>query len=109
MEQLNELRVKKDISFQQILNNLLDKQDLELKTHILKPKELTSLKIIAEYLKLCELEFSYNILDKYISFYLEYMVSYKRLSRNEIVKAISNIAQESDDISTLRKLTTNMK
>ncbi|GAH57240.1 unnamed protein product [marine sediment metagenome] len=82
----------KDISLQKILNNLLDATDnLELKTHIFKPKQLSSLMIISDYLKSKELTKSSKLIDDYVNeYYLRYMVSFKRLSRIEVIKAISS-------------------
>ena len=78
------------ITLQQILNNLLDgKENLELKTHIFKPKALAGLKTIANYLKLIGLPKSSKTINNYIITYLEYMVSYKRKSRIEIIKAFT--------------------
>ena len=97
----------KDISLQKILNNLLDATDnLELKTHIFKPKQLASLMIISDYLKSKELTKSSKLIDDYVNdYYLRYMVSYKRLSRIEVIKAISSF-YEREALSNSQKLTT---
>ena len=90
----NPLRVlSKDnkITLQQILNNLLDgKENLELKSHIFKPKALAGLKSLSEYLHELGYVKSSEIIKKFVRTYLEYMVSYKRLSRTEIIKAFTN-------------------
>ena len=78
------------ITLQQILNNLLDgTKNLELKSHIFKPKALAGLKSLSSYLRNLEYDKSSDIIDKFIRTYLEYMVSYKRLSRIEIIKAFT--------------------
>jgi len=78
------------ITLQQILNNLLDaKENLELKTHIFKPKALAGLKTIAIYLENIGLKHSSKCINNYIETYLKYMVSYKRKSRTEIIKAFT--------------------
>jgi len=87
------------ITLQQILNNLLDgKENLELKSHIFKPKALAGLKSLSRYLKKLEYVNSSEIINKFIRTYLEYMVSYKRLSRTEIIKAftLSNKIENTD-------------
>lgn len=97
-----------DISLQQILNNLLDgSKDLDLKSHIFKPKQLASLNILADLLKRLKYEKSYKVLIDFIGIYLRYMVSFDRLSRKEIIKAISNLAEKENE--NLRKLTDNLK
>lgn len=87
---LKELSKDNRITLQQILNNLLDgKHNLELKTHIFKPKALAGLKSISQYLEVNGYKKSSNIIKDFIKQYLEYMVSYKRLSRTEIIKAFT--------------------
>lgn len=111
MSELRDLMEKemipiKDISLQKILNNLLDgKDNLELKTHIFKPKQLASLLTLANYLKTLELDKSSKLIIEFIRIYLEYMVSFKRLSRIEVIKAISSF-YESESLSNKQKLTT---
>ena len=106
--ELREIIPTSDISIQKILNNLLDaEKNLELKTHIYKPKQLSSLVVLSEYLKNIGLINSAKIIKSFIKTYLEYMISYKRLSRIEIIKAISSI-REQEPLSTTDKLTTNL-
>ena len=111
MAELRELMNKemiptKDISLQKILNNLLDgSKDLDLKTHIHKPKKLSALITFANYLKSLGLsEVSVLIID-FVKDFLRKMVSYNRLSRMEIVKAISSF-YERESLSNSQKLTT---
>ena len=96
----------KDISLQKILNNLLDgSKDLDLKTHIFKPKKLSSLISFANYLNSLGLdEVSVLIID-FVKDFLRKMVSYDRLSRKEIVKAISSF-YERESLSNSQKITT---
>ncbi|GAH62553.1 unnamed protein product, partial [marine sediment metagenome] len=52
------------------------------------------------YLKILHYKKSSEIIMKFIRNYLEYMVSYKRLSRTEIIKAFTySRKNENDDIS----------
>ncbi|GAH55996.1 unnamed protein product [marine sediment metagenome] len=95
-----------DISLQQILNNLLDgTKNLDLKTHIFKPKQLASLVILSTHLKNIGLKNSAKIIDSFIVKYERYMVSFKRMSRKEIVKALSTL-NEKEGLSTGQMLTT---
>ena len=105
-EIINEIKPIKDISLQKILNNLLDgSKDLDLKTHIFKPKQLSALITFADYLKSLGLtEVSVLIID-FLKDFLRKMVSYKRLSRVEIVKAISSF-YERESLSNSQKITT---
>lgn len=95
---LNDLQDVKDLSYQEILNNMLDSNNLELKTHINQPKQLAGLNILAQYLDSIGLDDSADMLFSFIDIFLTYMVSYKRLSRTEIIKALtSNLAQEREN------------
>jgi len=105
----NELIESTDISLQQILNNLLDgSQNLDLKTQILKPKQLASLKVFSELIGKFNYSKSSLILNDFIKVYLRYMVSYERQSRKEIIKAISNL-MESEGKEIIQKITKNLK
>ena len=79
-----------DLTFEKILNALLDgDKNLDLKTHINKPKQLAGLKIISNVLKEAKCKASFKLIDAFTLKYLRYMVSFKRLSRFETIKAIS--------------------
>ena len=81
-----------DVSLQEILVNLLDgEHDLDLKTHIFKPKQLSSLVILSSYLKSNQCKLSAKLIDDFVKKYLRYMVSYNRMSRTEIIKAVSSL------------------
>lgn len=96
-----------DISLQQILNNLLDgSKDLDLKSHIFKPKQLASLNILADLLNRLKYKKSHKVIIDFIKIYLRYMVSFDRLSRKEIIKALSNLVEKENE--KLKKLTNNL-
>lgn len=86
----NDMEVVDDISFMDILNTLLEKDNLELKTHIFRPKQLAVLNIVADLLETYNLPKSSAIIIKFIDLYLTYMVSYNRESRKEIIKALTH-------------------
>ena len=109
-EIMNEIIPTDDISLQQILNNLLDgSKNLDLKTHIFKPKQLASLVILSSHLKNIGLKNSSKIIDAFIVKYERYMVSFKRLSRKEIVSAFSSLMEKKENLSTGQMLTTTSK
>jgi len=105
-EVLNELMEIQSSSFKEILNDLLDgDENLDLKTHVFKPKDLASLNVISLLLENMGYRKSSNLVIQFIEIYLRYMVSYKRLSRTEIIKAISNLMKEESksDITNVKK------
>lgn len=102
-------------SIKDILNDLMDATDnLDLKTHINNPKEISVLKTLSTYLQEIKFEKSAMIIDNFIEFYSRYMISWKRLGRTEILRAISNyinnVENEQNDLnkSIRKKLTTNL-
>jgi len=103
---LKDLSKDKNITLQQILNNLLDAtNNLELKSHIYKPKALSGLKIIADDLLNNHYVNSANLILNYITTYLKYMISYERKSRTEVIKALTfsyrNESMENDFVKNL--------
>ncbi len=84
-----------DLTFEKILNALLDgDKNLDLKTHINKPKQLASLKIIEDVLKDAKCGKAGELVNAFTKKYLRYMVSFKRMSREETIKAISEPREE---------------
>ena len=84
-----------DLTFEKILNALLDgKHNLDLKTHINKPKQLAGLKIVENVLKKAKCNISSGIINAFTEKYLRYMISYNRLSRKETIRAISEPRKE---------------
>jgi len=107
-EYMNEVIPTKDISLQKILNNLIEgDKNLDLKTHIFKPKQLAGLVVIQEYLKIIGLTKSSDLIKSFMKHFKRLMVSYKRLSRIEIIKAISSIL-EKERLSNAEKMTTKI-
>jgi len=99
-----------EVSIQQILNNLLNNdKNLELKTRVFKPKKLSALLTFAKYLKIVKLPISSKLITDFIADYLKYMISYKGLSRIEVINAISNLTDEANDLIGSKKLTTSFK
>jgi len=109
MSSLNDMMEFSESSIQEILVDLLNgEKDLDLKTHIHKPKQLTSLVILSKYLKANKCKVSGKLLDDFIAKYIRYMVSYRRLSRTEVIKAISSLLdKEAIKMSFTEKITSN--
>lgn len=102
---LGELTEVKEVSIHEILINLLDgEQNLDLKTHIFKPKQLSGLFVLGSYLNDTGAKHTSGIIAEFIEIYLRYMVSFNRLSRTEIIKAIaSEMNKENSEKSPLTK------
>jgi len=95
---LNELTEIKDVSIQEILSNLLDgEKNLDLKTHIFKPKQLSALFVLGSYLDGTGAKHTSGIIAEFLQVYLRYMVSYNRLSRTEIIKAVSALTEKKNE------------
>lgn len=87
----SELKDSSELSIQDILVSLIsDKENLTLKTEIHNPRGITALSLLKEYFKGIKCSVTANIIGKLIDVYLEYMVSYNRKSRKEIIKALSS-------------------
>ena len=100
---LKELSEVKDVSIHEILSNLLDgEQNLDLKTHIFKPKQLSALFVLGSYLNENGAKHSSGVIAEFLQVYLRYMVSYNRLSRTEIIKAVSSIIQKQTETTPMK-------
>lgn len=100
-----------ETSLNDILMRMLEgDKDLDLKTHIISPINLARLKLCSDFLKMEKLPKSGELISKFITTLNRYMVSFDRLSRTEIIKAISSLLdKEQVRLSISEKLTTNMK
>ncbi len=86
-----------EISIQQILNNLLNSdKNLSLKTEIYNPKKLATLLTLAKYLKSKKYIKTHNLIIGFIDTYLKYMVSNKRKSRTEVIRALTPLIQRTE-------------
>jgi hypothetical protein len=92
---LDSFAVGKTISLQQILNNLIQKdENLFLKTRIQKPQKLATMKVIAKLCKEVSLDETGESLDMFIEILCTFMVSYKGKSREEIVDALKSLMEK---------------
>ena len=76
-------------SFHKILTDLIDSENVALKTEIANPLAVAQLKIIAISLQNEALEQSSAVILEFIEWFLTYMVSYDRKSRTEIIAALT--------------------
>jgi len=106
LEQLyNELLQGEELTREKILNALLrSDENLTLKTHIENPIALAVLTVMGERLKKMKMNRSSRTIERFIRVYLEYMVSYKRLSRKEIIDALKEYRREYEDESKLKRM-----
>jgi len=87
LEKMDSLR---ELDLNEILNNLIDgNKDVDLKTEILRPKQLASLKILSDFCEKIDYENSGKTIKDFLEIYFRYMFSYNRQSRKEVVRAIS--------------------
>ena len=80
-----------DKEIAQLVSSLTKKEDIELKTEINHPMEISQLKLFGEWAENKGFIGSKKLIDDFIIDYLKNMVSYQRKGRIEIVKAISSI------------------
>lgn len=79
-----------ETSLNQILISLIsDKRNISLKTELHNPKALAVLSMLSDYFERKEYTITSGVIDKFIETYMEYMVSNKRRSRKEIIKALT--------------------
>ena len=87
----DELEGMNESSLQEILMDLIDgEKNLDLKSHVNKPKKMTGLVILSDFLKVNQCRDSSKIISKFSQQFLRYMVSFNRKSRTEITEAISS-------------------
>jgi len=81
---------EKEIKLNDVLINLIDgSKDIDLKTEIKKPKQMTSLKILADFLGKLKYTNCESILKEFLTTYFRYMFSFNRQSRKEVIQGIS--------------------
>lgn len=77
-------------NYKEIFDTLLDSDNnLELKTHIVNPIATTLIQFYSESLNIFGYSEPSKLVDSLLHTFLSHMVSYKRLSRTEILNAIA--------------------
>ncbi|MEM1793272.1 MAG: hypothetical protein QXE92_03430 [Thermofilaceae archaeon] len=99
-----ELKPVEEITFEKILGELIKKdENLALKSHVPNPLALDVLKVVQLLLEKRNLKRSSQIIEWFIEYFLVYMISKDRLSRQEIVKAVSEMAKVKLEEKTLKE------
>jgi hypothetical protein len=89
-----ELIESKETRLEDILSNLINKDNIELKTEIHNPLTISVLDVLAISLKNHNLNISSELLSNFLLWFRINMISYKRLSRHEIIKGIIGLREE---------------
>lgn len=103
IEEIGELmKTGNSATIEKILDKfvIMDK-NLILKTDIENSKNFTILRVLEEELKIRGLKKSYRTLHNFCEWYIKVRVSNHRLSRKEILEAISAIRKENAQSSTI--------
>ncbi len=107
-----ELRGKEDLeseeeetSLKEILKGLMDADnDLELKTHVIVPRDIAGLQVLTSVLNMYKLGDSAKLLEGFIEYYLKLMVSYQRLGRKEIIDAVSGLMERERQLTFSQRI-----
>lgn len=97
-----------ETSLNQILISLIsDKKNISLKTELHNPKALAILSMLSDFFKRKKYLVTSAVIDKFIETYMEYMVSNKRRSRIEIIKALTAWFEKENTLQDTDNLTIN--
>lgn len=95
LNRLGLMKGKKGVSYQQILNNLMDSShNLPMKSRIPKPLNLAVLTMVGKYYGSRHLPNSQLLVSGFVDILLEYFVSDKGKGREEIIKALAHLMDE---------------
>ena len=99
-----------ELSKELILMYMYQDDNLEMKSEIKKPRDMTSLKVLSNFLKTLKRIKSSDTISELITIYLKYMVSHDRLGREELFKTLRSLFdKETIRMSISEKLTSNLK
>ena len=91
------LKPGEDVNLQQVLLTLLDgKNDIDIKSEIHAPRNITILTVIRDYFEEKGMKKCANTLSVFIKYYCRYMISHDRQSRKEIVEAFKSLREQQD-------------
>lgn len=100
-----------DITTEKILSELLNDKNINLKTHIITPIELSILEGYIEYLEELQifakkhgLKKTARFLNTFLKRFKQFMVSWQRLSRKEITETLAGIREQ----QTAKSLTSRL-
>lgn len=82
--------------YERILQNLLviDDKNLVAQTEIHNPDDLVKLYMLARWCESEKMVESAKLIDQFIEKYLQYMISFERKSRQELVDSVKELAQK---------------
>jgi len=98
MPLLEELMPIEEESVEKILVRMLDGQDVELKTEYHDPLRVSLLETLADWLEAEGLTSSAQLLKDFLKHYSIAMVSNDRKSREEIVRAVSELRKQTQTV-----------
>ncbi len=79
-----------------ILSEMIEPQNIELKTEISQPINLAKLSTIAEACRHEKLERTARVIDYFVEKYLRYEVSHNRESRREMIEGLKAIERANE-------------
>lgn len=88
---IGELQAYEGDSVEQILRDLLNDKNIELKTELKNPLMMSKARLLVTWCRAEGLTTTADLLEAFIEFYVRDMVSYNRSSRTEITQAIAEI------------------
>jgi len=100
----------RNVSYQQILNNLMDSShNINLKTRIPKPENLAILHSLGGIYAGSKLRESAGLVNGFIDIVKEYWISKNGEGRKEVVKALSYLIEDEKRLTTSDKMSTNLR
>jgi len=98
------LNVDSENAQQKIVNEIVNDNNLELKTEISHVSETTILKIHQEYLQQNHLTLSSNTLERYLNTLFRFSVSKNRKSREELIRMVEALSSSIQSEQTNQKI-----
>jgi hypothetical protein len=95
-----DLMASDELTAEKILQYLLTSdKHLALKTHVMDPTGLAIYRAFLQHMRNMKLPKSEKVMKEFLLAYLEFMVSYKRLSREEVIKALTSLRTEKSTLA----------
>jgi len=98
---LGELQIQEDTSANKILDSLLNPKNIDMKTHIISPITfaimegiINNIEGLLSSIKKLKLPMYKKVLREVVKKLKQFMVSWNRMSRDEITKTLQSIRQE---------------
>lgn len=105
---MNQFNEYSDESLEKILANLMNDENIELKTEINNVPSIAILSVLSEYFKEKGLAKSNELIENYVKKYLKFMVSSNRKGRLEIIDAVKGMVS-SFRLTVKDRLTSDLK